>query len=1178
MMWCARDRGVYGGPAHQVGRRKWEGTREPGSSGVTGINTILKTAGTRGLALAGVVWMVASVVLVGAAGPAAAASTGTGSGATQVAARTADRSGCPGGAVVENRTSGGIPECKLPGSPEGPRELGIAEQQRGSVYTAGSGAVPAGAYTAAISQRDALPNAAGGASGWALQGKGPLDASQHYDAVGSPFPQTIADLGFKNLTGRITDIAYDPAPVWNSQRLFVSAAEGGVWESRDGGKSWRSIGDHLVTQSVGAIAWVPGSPAGTDDGTLVVGTGDNAQGRYNYNGHGIVFTNDDGNTWQSPVHNVTDPSQNFRIRVSPNDPHRIYAATSRGLFQGLFSPDFSSLDFRNLNLPTACTVINPATNYPCFVASNVTDVEVKTNDPIQIAFASRVTYLNTTTDTVAASVGSRFGDRRYQNPDGSLNNSNPKQTPQAGIYRSTNCTSTTCTFGFVTPPTHMTINGPSSNCDSATPGAACFPASDNFGRTTLAAAHGPTQNHGVLYAVVQDPLKENYCFNSDTIQVCQQAPPTPIVPLPNANFSTVLDGMYFSTDFGSTWIKVMDWGQLDFPLTGSSLGSPQNQVTFGYGPGIQSSYNNWVLVDPTAADANGNPTRLLFGLEEIWQSSPDYIGAALTPQTRTDYRLQKAAGLGTPPWTVIGRYWNSCGPFTFGEGINCNSVDTTNGPLGGSTTHPDQHAALFIPTPDGVNFFAGSDGGMFNQPLNRTHTKFDNNSWGSGISNNLNVLQPYNAEISKDGTIVAGLQDNGEMKINPTTGKMEEIFGGDGLMSGIDPDDSKNIIECYVHAICNFTNDGGLNWTRIDPGVANPRFNAPLQMDPTDAKHYFTGGRQIMERLYGYTSSSSVCIPTTPLDPTCQFTTNAADWYKVYDLGTTNHPGDPNATPPDANNPGIGPGSDNSATAIDVKGANVYVGFCGLCDVALEGVPFKNGIATNVGGSQPPVKGFTEGGVNAPPAPGWHIATAQGLPNRYITSVRMDPNDVNTIYVTLGGYQRVWVPPGAFGEPVDPLAGHVFKSTNHGENFTDVSGNLPNTPALWTVIHNGQLVVATDIGVFQAGGTSGGAYSVLGFLPATPVDTLRIAPGNPDLMIAALWGRGVWAYCFSGSVCPSNIFTGGPENLPNTAALRLLAPWALLAALVAFLLAGLVTARQARRQRLLPAELPARLA
>ena len=158
--------------------------------------------------------------------------------------------------------------------------------------------------------------------------------------------------------------------------------------------------------------------------------------------------------------------------------------------------------------------------------------------------------------------------------------------------------------------------------------------------------------------------------------------------------------------------------------------------------------------------------------------------------------------------------------------------------------------------------------------------------------------------------------------------------------------------------------------------------------------------------------------------------------------------------------------ADPSATGL--RGANAYVGFCGYCDVVTGGLPFRSGLATNVGGTAPRPIGT---------ANGWHIAPANcancgtpdnKLPQRYITSVQLDPTTRNTVYVTMGGYGRRWIPPGALGDSVSQVGtGHVFKSTDHGDHFTDISGNLPDVPANWTLVHNGQLVVATDLGVFD---------------------------------------------------------------------------------------------------------------
>ncbi len=88
----------------------------------------------------------------------------------------------------------------------------------------------------------------------------------------------------------------------------------------------------------------------------------------------------------------------------------------------------------------------------------------------------------------------------------------------------------------------------------------------------------------------------------------------------------------------------------------------------------------------------------------------------------------------------------------------------------------------------------------------------------------------------------------------------------------------------------------------------------------------------------------------------------------------------------------------DSSAAMDAA----YVGFCGYCDTITEGTPFGRGLATNVGGDRPGKAGTSDG---------WHIAKATGLPERLITSVRMDPANPSTVYVTLARLRpRLGVP------------------------------------------------------------------------------------------------------------------------------------------------------------------------
>ena len=904
-------------------------------------------------------------------------------------------------------------------------ELVARISQWGARNAAPFSQIAEGAQENAIAQAAALPAASVGS--WSPVGASPLYANDpKYNQTYPSGHPTLSDLGWIGLSGRVTAYAYDPS---TTGRYFASSSDGGVWESRNSGQSWRSIGDTLPTQVIGGIAW-----SKANGGTLVAGTGDNAFCFNCVPGVGVFRTTNDGASWPKAT-GIPGSALTFRIAVDPSDTtgKTIYAATSKGLFR---STD-GAVSFANVNLPTTpagyaynCAgVTNYSIDYRCFFANIVTDVVVRPSNPD-----------GTGGGAVLAAIGWRAGQKK--DPNGTV------QSPQNGIYVSANGRPNT--FKFVDPGTSTapTLNG--------------FAPTQVVGRTALGITHGANQNHDIVYALVQDATKLQGCIDALDIPIC-------IVKSGNTTLvqSTVLDGAYVSTDFGQHWTKLMDWTELRQAGNNSALASG----VLGYGPGIQSWYNEWIEPDPTMTDPlTKAPTRLSFGLEEVWEN------AVISPQ------------VGHSDFKAIGRYWNAC--LTIVSGLNCNSPSS---PIPGTTTHPDQHAGLFVPDASGggVTLLAGNDGGAYLQHV-AAGQDFSNERWGAGINNGLHTLQPYDAAIAKDGTVVAGLQDNGEIKIDPTTGKQTMIFGGDGFMTGIDPDNSKNIVEEYANGAVSVTADGGQFWDAINPSLTSPLFETPLHVDPKLANHFMAAGRDVEESMSGYH-----CVLSGVVDPTHQCAAYD-NWTKVYDLGTQQHPGDPSAASSSSD-------PDNQASALDLNGDNAYIGYCGYCDVVTQSVPFARGIATNVTGG----KAMTSNG--------WHIATANGLPTRFITSIRMDPTNPSTVYVTLGGYGRNWVPPGALGDPTANVGvGHVFKSTDAGNNFVDISGNLPDGPAHWSLVRNGRLIVATDVGVFIAAGTSGGTYSHLGSgLPNVPVLHLTVNPANPNQVIAATDGRGVYRFTFN---------------------------------------------------------------
>ena len=1029
---------------------------------------------------------------------------------------------CPSGEVPSSDalTRAGAAQVCVPAvQPETFQELSARAHQADSRNSAPFATIKSGAYAAALRQRAVVPGPgayAGSGGAWSPVGQTPYCAGPTITSTLCSGTYAYAAEGFKTLSGRVSSFSYDPA---TAGRLFASPVTGGVFESLDSGATWRSIGEKLPTAAIGAIAY------DAPTATLIAGSGDNSFGGDGISGHGVFYSPDDGATWSTAT-GIPDLALSFRVAVSPADAtgKTVYVATSKGLFRSLDG----GRSFTNMNLPTNPTGYTvPASNAPgapqvscqgdtstplCFFANIVTDVVVKAR-----------TDASGPAGAVMAVVGWRAGQRTDKLADNTTVNTSCRmngaptaclQAPRDGIYLSTDG-----------------LNFQYQDEGSSGTSAHGFALNPIVGRTALGIAHGAGQNSGAVYALVQDAQKFQGC--PDVLDTAiNPACSTTVV---GETYASYLDGLYATYDFGAHWTKVMDFTQLKAPFTNSSL---LGQA--GYNPGIQSWYNLYVEVDPTRKDANNDPTRVVFGLEEIWENNPTAQSDFNT--LHSDWH-QQPLGPGLDPWVVIGRYWNACGALN--TGIPCNP-DFNNSLTPNHTIHPDQHAALFLPdaTGGGVTLFGGSDGGVFKQHV-ATGADFTNDAWTEGNNVGLNTLQPYDAEMARDGTVVAGLQDNGEMKITPA-GKAGEIKDGDAFWTTIDPNKSANILEEYTYATLNLTNDGGATWTNISPtdvtgtsnicGSSTALFSTPIEQDPTTPGHIVVGCTQVQEGTNVY--AGNVCA-----DPTCSTVNNP--FVTAFDLGK-----DPTGQ------------TNNIPSAVSVRGEHIYIGYCGYCDVVTGGLPFHSGIATNVGGA-------------------WHFAaakcagcgTANGkLPNRYINSVESDPSDSNTVYVTLGGYGRLWIPPGALGDPTTNVGnGHVFVSHDHGENFTDITGNLPDVPANFTLVHNGQLVVATNLGVYTAPDTNGTTWGVLGTgLPNTPVFTVRLDPANPDHMIAAAFGRSVYQYAFGAAGATTGSTPSPlPSTLPNTAAAIAggALPIAPLGLAIAVVLAGGATVLPYRRRR-----------
>jgi hypothetical protein len=126
----------------------------------------------------------------------------------------------------------------------------------------------------------------------------------------------------------------------------------------------------------------------------------------------------------------------------------------------------------------------------------------------------------------------------------------------------------------------------------------------------------------------------------------------------------------------------------------------------------------------------------------------------------------------------------------------------------------------------------------------------------------------------------------------------------------------------------------------------------------------------------------------------------------------------------------------------------------------------------------------------------WTNVSNGTVPNRYPTDIHVNPNNSKEVYATFGGFGT----------------GHVYKTTNAGSTWTNISGNLPDLPHHCVVIdpqYPQNVYVGNDLGVYVS--TNNGAnwfvYNV--GMPYALVFDLTIVYPNRHIR-ATTHGNGVF--------------------------------------------------------------------
>lgn len=521
--------------------------------------------------------------------------------------------------------------------------------------------------------------------------------------------------------------------------------------------------------------------------------------------------------------------------------------------------------------------------------------------------------------------------------------------------------------------------------------------------------------------------------------------------------NSLLDGIYVSGNgsLAGPWTKIADSTKL--ANSGSAL--KQALGGKGYGPGVQSWYNQFLIVDPS------NRNHVIAGLEEVYETKD-----------------------GGSSWMTVGPYWN----FYF----SCwrpDAVYPPNGTPNGcpQTTHPDQHSAA-VGTSNGTRYlFVGNDGGIYRRPLNGTVNRNKNaTDWESLNDGTIDALQYYSvavglADASADtnapggsGVVVSGgLQDNGG-SLGRAGGmtKMSSNFGGDGGDTLVDPNHGCNIVQEYVYLSMRVTQNCARNsdpyaffytqyattWD-IRPPEVNARFIAPFTADANNSDRWLAGGHSLWFNNVGYSIR------------------NGSQWSKVYTLPEA-YAGDPRTV----------------TTAI---GYHDDVAVAAWCGPTCNNFGFARGAAVG-----------TFDGTNWSWVDVTAALDASNVPNRYIGGATVAAD--GTIYLAVGGFSR------RFTEGPGAGIGHVFKSTDGGSTWTSVDGSgataFPDIPAnSVTISPSGGLIVGTDLGVFYLASTSSD-WKRLGGTTLPVTTTMKVVVGPDGYAYAATHGRGIWRLDVSG--------------------------------------------------------------
>ena len=572
------------------------------------------------------------------------------------------------------------------------------------------------------------------------------------------------------------------------------------------------------------------------------------------------------------------------------------------------------------------------------------------------------------------------------------------------------------------------------------------------------------------------------------------------------------DAIYKSTDGGATWLPIMNGlpANANFTVGPSRFsigishpsGAPHATLYTGFDwTDTAGTYHNSRIFKST--DDGASWTEMPTGagpLDTIF----DYCG------TQCFYDNVVETDPINPNIVFVAGSFGYNMPIPSGGVFRSDDGGTTWKNLGWDL-HPDFHALAFDPN-NPAHVLIGNDGGIWaspdrggrngtsdaqNDPASLQSADFQNFDLNSNIDPNTGAETPDGLQISQFDSIATnparppriwgGSQDNGTERKATATTQWFDLASGDGGQVLVDPTDSTHVYGTYFGISPWRITDGGsffLSNQFIRNGIdRNDRseFYTPFVLNHNNVNQLFLG----TYRLYRTDNAKADSA-------------GAVQWHIISPDLTTGCTG---PSPNGARNCTI--------SAIGVGGGTaVYTG-------SLDGLVY---FSPNAQVSLNPTwtRVNTHGNSN----------NRHSLPNRPVAWIAVDRSDYRTAYVAFNGYNAA----------TPRQQGHVFKTTDAGEHWTNISGNLPDNPVNSITLdpsYPNTLYAATDVGPFVT--YNGGAtWSQLGTgFPVVAIDQIDMNPGQtPRLIAAGTHGRGAWTLADSSAPVPALVLSKADAGVP----------------------------------------------